>query len=192
MSKCVGCWDQPAITWCDECRAVVQLEANRAIKMVEEIEDTPSMFDESARAAGELMRWILRDRQMRTELLSYRLQELERESDELLLCYNKLQYEVEAVSSPVLEWHADGENLICAPDHPWAKPKLRVRRWEEGKVTSSMDALFEDGVKSVFDVAVRQTSFTDNLMEEGKQIASAMYWSWLRSKGPGGGYYEKG
>lgn len=52
----------PAVSWCDSCNMMVQAEANRATKMVEEVEANPKVFDASARASADLMRWLIWNR----------------------------------------------------------------------------------------------------------------------------------
>jgi len=72
----------PAVSWCNACNMKVQVEANRAIRMVEEIEANPKKFDASARASADLMRWLVWDRIRRVSDVSEQLKRaLEREED---------------------------------------------------------------------------------------------------------------
>lgn len=72
----------PPVSWCENCCYNIEVESNRAIQMVEQVERNPERFDASARASAELMRWLIWDRLRRVSAVSEKLRmAIDREQD---------------------------------------------------------------------------------------------------------------
>jgi hypothetical protein len=87
----------------------------------------------------------------------------------------------QAIAPPLLVWekvpgHPERLRIECRPDHP-AKPKLWVQQEKEhAQVGMSIDT------DIIFLVNVLDRPSIEDVVQEGKEIGSALYWSWLRLK----------